>query len=145
MELKKNAILTIAKSRILSADTELESLDHNKWETFVENNPNYFIWNEETDEGKEIIKNINNYSERIKNKLFSTLNKGVCFTEFNEQKKSYNISVTFYEELNWITIQFARTPKLEDLKIFVDMAKHLDALLLVDGTRIIDEKMIEEL
>jgi hypothetical protein len=77
--------------------------------------------------------------------VLSTLNKGVCFSRFDKVTNLYDISITFYNELNWITIQFARTPKLADLKIFVEMANYLNALLLYNGKTIIDEKVIESL
>jgi len=144
MKLTKNTSFRIAKGLLNDVFTKTEPLDYDKWISFIDNNFNYFIWNENTAEGKKSLQNINNVPEDFRERILATLNKGICFSEFNEEKRLYDISVTFYEELNWITIQFARTPKLEDLKIFVEMAKYLDALLLVDGTRIIDEKMTED-
>lgn len=145
MKLKRSSVIRIAKNKILSANTRLEQLDYKKWENFVLENDDYFIWNENTEEGKKMLENIDEFSERIKTKVLSTLNKSVCFSEWDNKRCLYNISATFYRDLNWITIQFARTPKLEDLRIFVEMANYLDAYLLVDGTKIIDEKVLENL
>ena len=44
-----------------------------------------------------------------------------------------------------VSIGFERTPKVEDLKIFGEMAKYLDAYLLVDGTTVIKDENLNEL
>jgi hypothetical protein len=145
MKLTKNTNFRIAKGILDDIFTKTEPLDYDKWVGFVENYSDYFIWNENTEEGKKSLQNIENVPEDFKERVLASLNKVRCFAEFSDFKKLYDISVSFYGDLNWITIQYASTPKLEDLKIFVEMAKHLDALLLKDGKEIIDEKMIESL
>ena len=145
MKFNKNAIFNIAKSRILNANTKLEPLDYKKWQEFVENYNEYFIWNENTEEGKKRLQNIDNVPEEFKCRVLARLSKGVCFLRFNNMTKLYDISITFYCELNWITIQFAHNPKIEELKLFLDMANYLDAYLLYNGNEIIDEKVIESL
>ncbi|MGL1889437.1 MAG: hypothetical protein OCD76_23180 [Reichenbachiella sp.] len=145
MKLKRRSNITIAKSLMPTANTVLEPLDYQKWKYFIENHSDYFIWNEDTAEGKRIIEKINEFSERLKVKVLATLNKGICFSELNNVTEKYNISVTFYEELNWVAIQFSRTPKPKDLQIFVKMAASLDAHLLIDGTTIINDRTLIEL
>ncbi|RKF03593.1 hypothetical protein C8N26_1983 [Tenacibaculum lutimaris] len=143
MKFTKGTRFTIAKDKRPKANTNLEPLDYEKWVEFIDNNQDIFIWNEYTKEGKETLKNINDFSDRVKYKILSTLNKGVCYSEFNQKKDSYNIGVTFYEDLNYIKIQFARTPRLEDLRIFIEMAENLDAYLLVNDKTIITRKDLE--
>ena len=145
MKLTKNTNFRIAKGLLNDVFDKTKPLDYDNWVKFVDENFDYFIWNENTEEGKKSLQNIVNVPEDFKERVLASLNKVRCFAEFDDKKSLFNISVSFYEDLNWITIQFARTPKLEDLKIFVEMAKYLDALLLKDGKEIIDEKMIESL
>jgi hypothetical protein len=145
MKFKRRPTFNIANSKIMNANIKLESLDYKKWIDFVESHNDYFIWNENTTEGKQLLQNVNEFNERIRFKILSTLNKKVCFSGFSKHTNLYDVNVTFYDNLNWITIQFSRTPKSEDLKILLEMANYLDALLLKDGTEIIDEKVIEEL
>ena len=145
MKLTKNTNFRIAKGFLDDVFTKGAPLEYDKWVEFVDNHSDYFIWNENTDEGKKSLQNIDNVPEDFKERVLASLNKGGCFAEFDGQRNIYNISVGINKEYNWITIQFARTPKLEDLKIFVEMAKHLNAFLLKDGKEIIDEKMIESL
>lgn len=143
MRLTKGTDFKIAKSKRPKANTILEPLDYERWIKFVDNYQGFFIWNENTKKGKEALKNIDDFSDRIKFKVLSTLNKGICYSEFNQKKNSYNIGVTFYEDLNYIRIQFARTPKLEDLRIFIEMAEYLDAYLLVNDKKIITREDLE--
>ena len=145
MKLTKNTNFRIAKGLLDDVFTKTEPLDYQLWTQFVDNHLDYFIWNEDTEEGKKSLQNIDNVPDSFKDRVLASLNKGGCYAEFDKKRNLYDISLGINKEYNWITIQFARTPKLEDLKIFVAMAKHLDALLLKDGKEIIDEKMIESL
>jgi len=145
MKLTKNTNFRIAKGLLDDVFAKTDSLDYDKWVAFIDNNSDYFIWNENTEEGKKSLQNIDNVNEDFKERVLNSLNKGGCFAEFDKNKNLYNISLGINKEYNWITIQFSRTPKLEDLKIFVDMAKFLDALLLKDGKEIIDERVIDRL
>jgi hypothetical protein len=128
-----------------SVFTKTEPLDYDKWVDFVDKNQNEFIWYEKTKSGLETAANIDKVPKDFKEGVIASLKKISCFKEFDEKKGYYNINCGFSSRNNWISIGFERTPKLEDLKIFVEMAKYLDALLLKDGKQIIDEKMIESL
>ena len=145
MKLTKNTDFRIAKELLKDVFTKTEPLDNDKWVQFVENHSDYFIWNEDTEDGKKTLENINKISEDFKERVLESLNKTSCYAEFDYKNQRYNLFVGFYNSLNYIKIQFSRTPKSEDLRIFVEMAKYLDAFLLKDGKTIIDEKMIESL
>ncbi|MGV6861254.1 MAG: hypothetical protein ACWA41_05755 [Putridiphycobacter sp.] len=144
MNLKKSIDLRIANGLISDLNVKLESLNYIKWVDFVDMNKDLFIWKEETEEGKETLQGLDKVPENFIERVLSTLNKSVCFSKKNTTK-NYDISVVFYGDLNWITINFARIPKLEDLEIFVKMANHLDALLLVDGTKVINEEILKDI
>ena len=145
MRLTKNTNFQIAKGLLNDVFTKTEPLDYDKWVRFVDSHSTFFIWNENTESGKMTLQNIDEISENFKERVLASLNKGGCFAEYDSIKENYNISVSINKVNNWITIQFARTPRLEDLRIFVDMANYLDAYLVVDGTKIIDEKVLENL
>ena len=143
MKFTKGTRFTIAKDKRPKANTILEPLDYEKWVKFIDNNQDIFIWYENTEEGKETLKNINEVSVDFRDRVLSTLNKGVCYSEYNLKKDIYNIGITFYEELNYIKIQFARTPKREDLRIFIEMAECLNAYLLINDKKIITKVDLE--
>ena len=145
MKFNKNTQFYIAKNIMDSVFTKNQPLEYEKWIDFVDRNQNKFIWYEKTKSGLEAFENIDKVPEDFKERVIASLNKVRCFNEFDEKKGYYNINCGFSYVNNWICIGFERIPKLDDLKIFIAMAKHLDALLLVDGTKIIDEKMIGDL
>lgn len=143
MKFNKNTHFYIAKNIMDSVFAQNQPMEYERWVDFIEKHKEEFIWKENTEDGKKSLQNINNVPEDFRDRILASLNKVVCFKEFDNYKEAYNISVSFTKSTNWISIQFARAPKLDDLKIFVEMAMHLDALLLKDGTEIIDEKVIE--
>ena len=142
MKFNRNTQFYIAKNIIDSVFTKNKPLEYRKWIDFVDRNQNEFIWYEKTKSGLEAFENIDKVPEEFKERVIVSLNKVRCYKEFDEKQGFYNISCGFSSVNDWVSIGFDRTPKLENFKIFVAMAKYLDALLLVDGTKIIDEKII---
>ena len=145
MKFNRSTQFYIAKDIMDSVFTKTQPLDYEKWIEFVDRNQSDFIWYEKSKSGLEASENIDKVPEDFKERVIASLKKVSCFKEFDNKKGYYNINCSFNSTNNRISIGFERTPKLEDLKIFVAMAKHLDALLLKDGKDIIDEKIIESL
>lgn len=146
MKFTENDIFSIAKEPYeLGGDKSRSNINYAKWVNFIDSKPNDFIWYENTTDGLEVLQNIDKVPLNFRERTLKGLNRYSCFKEFDKKKGYYNINVGFNDLDNLVSIGFERTPKLEDLKIFVEMAKHLDALLLKDGKEIIDEKMIESL
>jgi len=143
MDIKKIRELNIAKNQFHLSREIKEDIDYLKWIEFIDNNQNYFKWRENTAKKKETLVNINKIPESFRERVLEGLNKLVCYAGFDEAKGSYDINVGYVKGYNRISINFERTPKIEDLKILLEMANHLDALLLKDGTEIIDEKIID--
>jgi hypothetical protein len=145
MDLKKTRDLDIAKEKFNLSSEIINCIDYDKWVEHIDNNNDVFTWFEQTKDGKKIIEKLDTIPDDFKNSFLSLLNKVRCFTAYNFKKNIYEISVGYSKASEKISISFERPPSLEDLKIFLEMAKHLDALLLKDGKEIIDEKVIEEL
>ena len=61
------------------------------------------------------------------------------------KKKYYEIRICFIEELNVISITSQKRITLKHLKMLLNMANYLDALLLIDEKTVIDQQFIEEL
>lgn len=145
MKLNKSVDLRIAKNIIDSVFTKSSPLEHQKWIDFVDRNKQIFVWKEHTKDGKQTSEDINNVPELFRDRVLKSHNKIVCYSDFDNKKGYYNINVGFNSEDHWIRIGFERDPEIKDLRIFLEMANHLDALLLKDGTEIIDEKGLESL
>lgn len=143
MKFTRSIDLRIAKNVIDSVFTKNSPLDYQKWKDFVESNSQKFTWKENTKDGKQTLENINNVPEAFKERVLQSLKKIVCYSDYDTTKGYYNINVGFNNEDHWIRIGFERDPQIEDLKIFLEMANYLDALLLKDGTEIIDESILK--
>lgn len=145
LNFNRNTDFRIAKSTIDTVFTKNEPLDYKRWVDFIDANQDQFIWREKTKDGIEALNNINNVPETFRERVMNSLNKGSCYKEYDEKKGYYNINIGFNSVNHWISIGFERTPLIADLKIFLEMANHLDALLLKDGTEIIDERTLKSL
>lgn len=135
----------IAKEKFNNINKIEKKLDYKKWVEFIDNRKDYFIWYEDTESGIYLKNNMDKVPEWAKEKALRSLNKTNSYAEFNKKKGYYEISVCFNEELNVISTSFQKKITIKHLKILLEMANYLDALLLNNGTQIIDEKVIEDL
>jgi hypothetical protein len=143
MKLSRNDIFTIAKKpHNLVWDNCNGEIIYDQWVKFIDAHPQDFVWNENTKSGIEALGSSEKVPDNFRERVLASLRKNACYKEFDKQKGLYNINIAFNHEKQRVSIGFERIPKLEDLKIFLQMAKYLDGLLLKDGTEIIDEKVI---
>lgn len=144
MDILKNIReLDIASEKFNFSDEISRAIDYTKWVEFIESND--FIWFERTDEGITIIEELETIPNDFRSSFLTMLNKVRCFRSFNIKKGKYEISVGYSKESKKVSISFERAPKVEDLRLFLEMANYLDALLLKDGKEIIDEDVIKAL
>lgn len=141
----KLTYLNIDKKSFGFVTDNRDSIDYQKWVKYIDENQEIFVWYEDTEDGKNILKNIKNIPEKFQKHALALLNKVRCFAKFNSKKNYYDISVGCSEESRRVTITFERRPQIEEIRLFLNMAKHLDAMLLYRGKINIDEKIIEEL
>ncbi len=141
----KLTFLRIDKNKFDPVRDGKGSIDYQKWVEYINDNQDTFVWIEDTEDGKHTLENIDTIPEKFQKHALALLNKVRCEAKFNPKKNYYDISVGCSEGSGRVTITFERRPKIEEIRIFLDMAKHLDAMLLYRGKTIIDEKVIEEL
>lgn len=146
-------MITIGKLTYLNIDKQSfdpvrsgkGSIDYQEWVKYINDNNKTFVWIEDTEGGKHTLENIETIPEEFKKHALALLNRVRCFAKPNTKKNYYDISVGCSEGSGRVTITFERRPKIEEIRMFLDMAKHLDASLLIDGKKVIDEKLINEL
>lgn len=141
----KLTFLRIDKNKFDPVRDGKGSIDYQKWVEYINDNKEIFVWYEDTENGKRILNKIDTFSEEDKEIILASLNRVRCEAKFNPKKNYYDISVGCSEGSGRVTITFERRPKIEEIRMFLDMAKYLDAMLLYRGKTIIDEKVIEEL
>lgn len=143
MKFKEITELSIAKNAYNYLADIKKNIDYNIWVDYINENSETFIWAENTEEGIKTIANINKIPESFRDRVLLAHNKHRCFTGFDIKKNNYKVGISYYEQKIGISYEYA--PKFEDLKIFIAMAKHLNALLLKDGDEIIDKKVLESI
>ena len=144
-EVEKLRELYIAKNCFNSIESKrLKELDKNKWEHYININTD-FVWYEDTEKGKNILKNIDSIPNDFRDSFLSLFNHTSCFYNYNNKKNCYNVGLIFHKELKRITTYFERKIEKLDLELLFSMANYLDALLLIDGKTVIDQQFIEEL
>ncbi|MDR2223877.1 MAG: hypothetical protein LBE34_14250 [Flavobacteriaceae bacterium] len=124
--------------------SSLKKLSYEKWEKYIDNH-NQFVWYDDTKEAKEALQNIEKIPKDFQQSFLNSFGKTRCYKDYDIKKNIYNISIAFYEELKRVTICFENKPKIAELKLFLEMANYLGALLLIDGTEIIDDNVIKAL
>lgn len=120
-------------------------ISYDKWVEFIELNSNYFTWRENTDEGKQTLADIDKVAESFREGILEGHNKKRAYAEFNEKKGYFELYIDFVEKFGKISTTFQKSITKDHLRMLLDMANHLDAYLLSNGTEIIDERVIESL
>ena len=142
MKIKK---LWIAREKFNNILHIKNKLSYHKWIEYIDNHQDYFVWYEDTEDGIHIKNNIDKVPDDFIGKTLLSLNKRKALAEFNNKKGYYEVVIGFNDELGTISTTFMKRIKKEHLRRLLDLANYPDALLLNNGTKIMDEKVIEGL
>jgi len=138
--------LNIAKTTFDNISKVKERLDYSLWIDFIDKKKDYFIWVEDTEEGKKTLSQASKLPESLRTEYLKGFNKRKVYAEFNTKKGYYDVVIQFNEKLGVISTTFQKKIKKHHLELLLKMANYLDASLLVDGTKIINENtLIDEL
>jgi hypothetical protein len=146
MKITRNDILTIAKKPYkLVGEGIIDDLDYDSWVNFIENHREYFIWYEETTDGEDALRNIDIVPDWAKERVLYSLNKKRVYSTDTLMKNPTDLVISYSESDKRVSVSIEKNLNEKTAKILLSMAKHLNALLLKNGTEIIDEKAIESL
>lgn len=135
----------ISKEKFKTLDNVKNKLEHNLWIDFINSNLNYYTWYEDSPDGINLKNNINKVPQDFKEKALNSLNKTKVYAEYNEKKGYYEIILNFNIEYGIVYTTFQKKITKKHLYRLLEMANYLDALLLNNGTEVIDEKIIESM
>lgn len=138
MELKDIKSLWISKELFDYAGNVKSKISYTQWVEYVEFNQDYYLWLEDTEEGKDILSNIEKIPESFREGVMRAHNKSKVVAEFNKRKGFYEVSANYNHELGIISISIQKKIERVHLEKFLAMAKHVDSLLLNNGTDVID-------
>jgi hypothetical protein len=100
---------------------------------------------ENTADGIETKKRINEVPENFREGILLKLQKQQALAELNQKKGWYEIVLDFHRDFGIVSTTFMKPITKEHLRRLLDMANYLDAYLLNNGNEIIDEKFLENL
>ncbi|WP_207426680.1 hypothetical protein [Pedobacter sp. SYSU D00535] len=129
--------LSIAKEKYRSLRDIKTKLSYEKWVDYIDRNSDYYEWLENTERGKERLKNIEKIPESFRLGILQQLNKRQAFAQFNPKKGWHEIVIDFHIELGLIKITNMKRLKQQQLGRLVEMADYLGGYLLNNGTEII--------
>ena|SRR5688572_14161958 len=135
----------IAKEKFKFLSKPLSQLDYYKWTEFIDKNNDYFTWIEDTEDGKKTLASIDKVPESFREGVLKGHNKRKAYAEFNGTKGYHEIVIQFNEELNVIGTTFMKKITKEHIKRLLKLANHMEALLLNNGTTIIDDNYLKTL
>lgn len=135
----------ISKEKFKNISKIEEKLTYDSYIEFIDAHQDYFTWEEETEQGKNTLKNLDEIPKSFRDGILKSHSKQKANAEFNSKKGYYEVIVQFNEDLGVIRTTFQKKIKKHHLELLLEMANHLDALLLVDGIKIINEETLNEL
>lgn len=135
----------IAKEKFKNLSKIEKKLSHDLFVEFIEKYKDYFIWQEDTEEGKKTLIGLSEIPESFREKITNIHNKRWANAEFNSKKGYYEVILKFNQRLGVISTTFQKKIRKHHLELLLEMANYLDAHLLNNGTEIIDESYLDDL
>jgi hypothetical protein len=135
--------LSIAKEKFrFSTDIKSKVIEED-WVAFIESRQDYFTWLEDTEKGKKTLGNLDEIPESFREGILKGHNKSRAFAEFNQKKGYHEFYVDFVDDYGKVVVTSQKKITKEQIKVLLEMAQHLDALLLNNGNKIIDEQYLK--
>lgn len=131
----RTSIVKIAKEKYkLLGELPKERMSYDKWIEFIENHGDYFVWYENTEDGKNSLLNIDKVPDWAKDRVIHKLNKTSAYSTNKIVKKSFDLVVSYSASDGMITISLEEKMSKAVAEILLEMAKYLNGKLLIDGT-----------
>ena len=108
-----------------------DNVNYQKWVTFIENHKSYFIWYEDTEEGKKIRERIDEFSQRVKEGVLYKLNKTNVYCTKKLSKNSWDCIISYNIENN-ISVHLEKKITKSIAEIILEMADYLEAKIIID-------------
>ncbi|MBJ2124824.1 hypothetical protein [Flavobacterium sp. IB48] len=126
IKIKKNDIIAILKD-------SKEKISYEKWVDFIESNKEYFIWYENTEEGRKTLLNINQVPDWAKQGLLQRLNKTNAYSTNKIVAHPFDFIVRYFSEEGIVRIDIEKKMTKELLSILLEMAVFLNGKLVING------------
>ena len=108
-----------------------DNVNYQKWVTFIENHKSYFIWYEDTEEGKKIRERIDEFSQRVKEGVLYKLSKTNVYQQKKLSENSWDCIISYNIENN-ISVHLEKKITKSIAEIILEMADYLEAKIIID-------------
>ena len=125
-----------------AAKASEKPLNQTDWVSYIDDSFD-FVWKEETAEGQKILSKIETVPENFRESVMASLNKVSAYAFLDANGEKYKLNLSYNETYNLISVSFSSSPNREELQIVFNLAQSLNALLLNNGTEIIDQETID--
>lgn len=134
MKISRSNFIEIATS-LYKTEVPEKKVDYNKWVEFIETHKEYFIWYEDTGDGKEQLQNIENLSEFLRDRILHSLNRIRVYSTNLLVKNPSDFIVTYRSESGTISISIEKKMSKEMADILLKMAEYVGGKLIINGTK----------
>ena len=111
-----------------------DNVNYQKWVTFIENHKSYFIWYEDTEEGKKIRERIDEFSQRVKEGVLYKLSKTNVYCTKKLSENSWDCIISYNIENN-ISVHLEKKITKPIAEILLEMANYLEAKIIIDDKK----------
>ena len=108
-------------------------IDYKKWIDFIESHKDYFIWYEDTEEGKKIRERIDDFSPRVKEAVLYKLNKTNVYCT-KKLSKNFGDCIVKYA-INEVSVSLEKKITKPIAEILLEMANYLEAKIIIDDKK----------
>ena len=126
--------IKIGRNSFIIIQKEDENIDYQKWIIFIENHKNFFIWYEDTEDGKKVMERIDEFSDRIKRGILYKLNRTNVYCTKELSKNSWDCIISYNTENN-ISVHLEKKITKKIAEILLKMANYLEAKIIIDDKK----------
>ena len=111
--------IKIGRNSFIIIQKEDENIDYQKWIIFIENHKNFFIWYEDTEDGKKVMERIDEFSDRIKRGILYKLNRTNVYCTKELSKNSWDCIISYNTENN-ISVHLEKKITKKIAEVFIE-------------------------
>ena len=126
--------IKIGRNSFIIIKKEDKNIDYQKWIIFIENHKNFFIWYEDTEDGKKVMERIDEFSDRIKRGILYKLNRTNVYCTKELSKNSWDCIISYNTENN-ISVHLEKKITKKIAEILLKMANYLEAKIIIDDKK----------
>ena len=126
--------IKIGRNSFKIIQKEDKNIDYQKWIIFIENHKNFFIWYEDTEDGKKVMERIDEFSDRIKRGILYKLNRTNVYCTKELSKNSWDCIISYNTENN-ISVHLEKKITKKIAEILLKMANYLEAKIIIDDKK----------